>query len=316
VLSFRLNDQQLSTQITAMTITMATAGKRIGGRLAVLLSNRLPNRSGDSFGILLYHRSTRVPEGIEAPTMNVTPTQLRAQLEGVLRLGYTFWSLREVLRRVMEGYSLPSNIAVLTFDDGYENFHLNVWPLLLERRIPATLFVTTAYIGSSRPFPFDKWGCKHREQTPPEAWRPLTWTQCLEMEQSGVVEIGSHSHTHQNFRGRPDELRRDLTTSLSLLEAELGPSSSPRAFSFPYGSARSARGAFADASLTDVARSCGVSCSLTTEIALANPATSPYGWGRLEVVDSDSSATLRAKLQGWYSWMGTARQAYRRLLPS
>jgi peptidoglycan/xylan/chitin deacetylase (PgdA/CDA1 family) len=314
VISSTLNDQHLRLQIAAMTTATPATAKRIGGRLAVLLSSALGNRSGDSFGILLYHRSTPAPPGIQAPTMNVTPTRLRAQLEGVLELGYQFWSLRDIIRRVENGHPLPSNVAVLTFDDGYQNFHHNVWPLLLEWRLPATLFVATAYIDSPRPFPFDQWGCKYQQEVLPEAWQPLTWSQCLEIEQSGIVEIGSHSHTHRNFRHRPDELRQDLMVSLSLLEAELGPGQ--RTFSFPYGSSRSSRGAFTDSLLVDVVRSCGVSCALTTEIALANPTTSPYTWGRLEVVDTDSSATVRAKLEGWYSWMGAARQAYRRLLPS
>jgi peptidoglycan/xylan/chitin deacetylase (PgdA/CDA1 family) len=297
-----------------MTATSVAAAKRIGGWLAVLLSSAFGNRSGDSFGILLYHRSTTVPVGIQAPTMNVTPTCLRAQLEGLLELGYQFWPLEDVVRRAEEHDTLPPKVVVLTFDDGYENFYLNVWPLLLELGVPATLFVATAYVDSGQPFPFDEWGRDHHERAEPEAWRPLTWRQCLEMERSPVVEIGSHSHTHRNFRSRPEELRRDLVTSLSLLEAQLGPG--PRTFSFPYGSARSTSGAFTDALLVEAVRSCGVSCSLTTEIALANPATSPYTWGRLEVVDTDTSATVRAKLEGWYSWMGTARQAYRRLLPT
>jgi peptidoglycan/xylan/chitin deacetylase (PgdA/CDA1 family) len=297
-----------------MTVTTAAAAKRIGGWLAVLLRSALGNRSGDSFGILLYHRVTSVPNDIKGPTMNVPPTRLRAQLTGVLELGYQFWSLPDVLRRVDERAPLPPNVVVLTFDDGYENFHLNVWPLLVELGVPATLFVATAYLDSGRPFPFDEWGCTYHERSEPKAWRPLTWRQCLEMERSRMVDIGSHSHTHRNFRGRPEDLRRDLAASLSLLEAQLGPG--PRTFSFPYGSARSSRGAFTDASLVETARSCGVSCSLTTEIALANPTTSPYTWGRLEVVDTDSSATLRAKLEGWYSWMDTARQTYRRLLPT
>jgi peptidoglycan/xylan/chitin deacetylase (PgdA/CDA1 family) len=305
---------KLQQRIAPMTAMTAPAAKRIGGWLAVLLHSALGNRSGDSFGILLYHRAANPPKVLEEPPMNVPPIRLRAQLEGLLELGYRFWSLPDLLRRVEEHGPLPPDVVVLTFDDGYENFYLNVWPLLLELDVPATLFVATAYLDSGRPFPFDEWGRTHHERADPQAWRPLTWGQCLEMERSGMVDIGSHSHTHRNFRGRPEALRQDLLTSLSLLEVHLGPG--PRTFSFPYGSARSASGAFTDASLVETVRSCGVSCALNTEIALADPATSPYTWGRLEVIDTDTSATLRAKLEGWYSWMGTARQAYRRLLPA
>jgi peptidoglycan/xylan/chitin deacetylase (PgdA/CDA1 family) len=291
-----------------MTLTIATAGKQIGGRLALLLSGTLGTRAGDSFGILLYHRVTPVPDGVAAPTMNVTPSRFREQIEGLLESGYVFWPLRDVIEHVREGQPIPVNVVVLTFDDGYRNFYSNVWPLLLQWRVPATLFVATGYIDAVAPFPFDQWGRAHHRRVGPEAWQPLTWSQCRNMERSAVVDIGSHSHTHRNFRGKPDELRQDLRTSLALLEKEIG--YRPRAFAFPYGSARRE---FVDASLIASAKACGVTCSLTTEIRLANPATDPFTWPRLEVVDTDSSAVVRAKLEGWYNWMEAARHAYRRL---
>jgi peptidoglycan/xylan/chitin deacetylase (PgdA/CDA1 family) len=295
-----------SETLYSMAPTIASAGKQVGGRLALLLSSALGTRAGDSFGILLYHRAAPVPEGVEAPTMNVTPARFREQIEGLLESDYEFWPIRDVIQHVREGQPIPANVVVLTFDDGYQNFYLNVWPLLLQWRVPATLFVATGYVDTIGPFPFDRWGCANYRRVAPEAWQPLTWSQCRKMERSGVVDIGSHSHTHRNFRGEPDELRQDLMTSLALLKQELGPA--PRAFAFPYGSAR---GGFVDASLIASARACGVTCSLTTEIRLASPATDPFTWGRLEVVDTDSSAIIRAKLEGWYDWMEAARHVYR-----
>jgi peptidoglycan/xylan/chitin deacetylase (PgdA/CDA1 family) len=242
--------------------------------------------------------------------MNVTPARFREQIEGLLQLGYKFWPLPDVIDHVERDWPIPEGVVILTFDDGFRNFYLNVWPLLRQWDVPATLFVATAYLDSPDPFPFDTWGVAHRERAAPEAWQPLTWKQCLEMERSGLVDIGSHTHTHRNFRGKPVELRHDLATSLALLEAQLGPGL--RTFSFPYGSSR---GRFADAAVVESARSCGVTCSLTTEIALVDPMTSPFTWGRLEVVDTDTSAIIKAKLDGWYAWMGAARQAYRHVLP-
>lgn len=288
--------------------SVASAGKRFGGRVAAWLNVVLGPRARGSFPILLYHRVTAIPRGIEAPTMNVTPFRIRQQIEGMVRLGYTFWPLSKVIERSAAGERLPSKVGVLTFDDGFENVYLNVWPLLSRLHVPATLFVATAFIDSPHPFPFDGWGVKHQQEAPFDAWRPLSWVQCKEMDESGIVEIGTHSHTHRDFREEPEELERDLLVSLGMLRDRLRPG--PRPFAFPFGSGRSS---FDTAQLQEAARRAGVTCALTTEIGLANPRTHPFFWPRLEVIDADGLATLKAKLDGWYSWMGSGRRVFRHL---
>jgi peptidoglycan/xylan/chitin deacetylase (PgdA/CDA1 family) len=285
---------------------VADAGKRAGGRVARALDAGFGSRAGASFGILLYHRISPRPVGVPTPTLNVTPARLREQLTGLLADGFTFRPLGEVLHLGSTGQTVPVRTAVLTFDDGYENFVGHAWPVLSELCVPATVFVATSYVDSRDPFPFDPWGQRHHRCTSPDTWRPLTWEQCAELERSDLVEVGSHSHTHRNFRGRPAELHADLAASLRTLEERLGPG--PRPFSFPFGSAR---GTFADEALVAAARDCGVTCALTTDIALADPGTSPLTWGRLEVSQADDSNTVRAKLNGWYLWMERAREAFR-----
>jgi peptidoglycan/xylan/chitin deacetylase (PgdA/CDA1 family) len=285
---------------------MADAGKWLGGRVALGLDAALAPRSDGRFGILLYHRVTAAPPGLERPTMNVTPDRFAGQLEHLLDAGYRFLTVAAVLRTLQTGRPLPARAAVLTFDDGYLNLHRSVWPVLRRLEVPATVFVTTAFLDGQDPFPFDDWGRRWRRQAPPVAWQPLSWGQCREMERSGLVEIGSHTHTHRNLRGRPEEFAADLETSLRLLERHLGPG--PRSFSFPFGSVRHG---FAGPELMDAARSAGVSCALTTEIELADPEAGQFGWGRLEVGEHDSGAVVTAKLNGHYAWMGAAREGFR-----
>jgi peptidoglycan/xylan/chitin deacetylase (PgdA/CDA1 family) len=284
----------------------ADAGKWLGGRASVLLDTAFGPRSDGALGILLYHRVTEVRDGVERPTMNVDPARFRAQVEHLLAAGWSLLPVGEVVGRAQAGQPLPARLAVLTFDDGFANFHHNVWPVLSDLGVPATVFVATAYLDSPAPFPFDDWGLRHRETTPAAAWQPLTWDQCREMERSGLVEIGSHTHSHRSFRGRPEAFAEDLATSLGLLERRLGPG--PRTFSFPFGSVRHG---FAGPELVEAARACGVTCSLTTEIELVDPRTSPFGWGRLEVGEHDTGPVVEAKLNGWYAWMGTARETFR-----
>ena len=70
-----------------------------------------------------------------------------------------------------------------------------------------------------------------------------------------------------------------------------------------------------DASIS-AAKAAGVTCSLTTEIELADPRSSAFGWGRLEVGEHDTGAVVAAKLNGHYAWMGAAREGFRAVFRS
>lgn len=55
-------------------------------------------------------------------------------------------SLLELLDYVKNGSTLPENSFLLTFDDGFKEIYEIAAPLLLEKRIPATFFITWDYI--------------------------------------------------------------------------------------------------------------------------------------------------------------------------
>jgi peptidoglycan/xylan/chitin deacetylase (PgdA/CDA1 family) len=51
----------------------------------------------------------------------------------------------------------PTRLTVtLTFDDGYASFASRIVPILAERRMPATWFVASAFVGETEPFWFDR----------------------------------------------------------------------------------------------------------------------------------------------------------------
>ena len=287
---------------------LTSAFKWVGGRIALLLARVFGSRARGRAGILLYHAISPASGIPPRRSLNVSPRRFREQLEGLIDAGYRFWPLRDVLAYASNGNRLPRRVAVITFDDGFANVYLHAFPVLKDLGVPATVFLATAYVGNSEPFPFDHWARRHRGTVPDDAWRPLSWTEIREMEASGLVEFGTHTHSHASFKRRPDDLFRDLRRSVSVLNRRLG--SSDRAFSFPFGSVRAG---FIDAGLLDAARRAGVTCGLSTEIELVDTRTSPFSWGRLEIVDSDTPAIARAKLQGWFGWMRGPREVLRRV---
>src|SRR5690349_10065919 len=178
-------------------------GMKAAGQVASLLKRLPVPAAEDEFGILIYHRVTPVQPGCAAPTLNVPPEVFREQIVGLRHQGFRFLSLAEVLRRRAAKESLPARTVVLTFDDGFESVYEFAWPTLREFKIPATIFINTAYLDQPTPFPFDAWGLRYASSVAPVSFRPLTIDQCREMAGTGLIELGAHTHTHADFRGRP-----------------------------------------------------------------------------------------------------------------
>lgn len=272
--------------------------------LAPLTSTGM-RRQTEGFGILTYHRVTPEFPAAGRPTWNVTPERFRQQLAGLLRRNYRPWPLRRVLEYHQQGKTIPRETFVLTFDDGYESVYRYAWPILRELGIPATLLLATAYLDSSCPFPFDDWPARGSAGVPAVAWRPLSTQQCAALMADGLIELGTHTHTHADFRGRPDLLCEDLGTSLELLRRRFGLTNAP--FSFPYGRKG---GGFAGAELAAAAQRAGTSCALTTENELVTPACLPFDWGRFSIRRTDTAATIAVQLEGVYT---RVRNCWRRL---
>lgn len=260
-------------------------------RVAVGLHSTVGRSLGEGFGILTFHRVTERISGLETPTINVTPRRLRSQLAGLLDRGFEAWPLQRVLAATKNAEAIPAHVFVVTFDDGYENNLLEAVPILTELRIPATLFLATAYLDSPHPFPFDNWSYAGSKRVPAASWRPLTTAQCHELQANELIELAAHTHTHNAFAGKTAEFRRDMEISLEILERRFGISAPT--FSFPFGSSTP--------ELIVAARESGVTCALSTRAARVKPSDAPFHWGRFPASDLDTAATLSAKLNGWYT---------------
>jgi peptidoglycan/xylan/chitin deacetylase (PgdA/CDA1 family) len=275
---------------------LRTAASWTTARIAAGLQTVYGNRSADGFCILMYHRvSARVP-GVEAPTANVTPQQLRRQLAGLLALGFEAWPLQKLVAAQRESQTIPSRVFAVTFDDGYENNYSNAWPILRELNVPATIFLATKYLDTDRPFPFDDWPATGTSRVATSAWRPLSTDQCSEMLAEGLIELGAHTHSHGRFLGRGEEFRSDLTLCLDVLRDRFG--IERPAFAFPYGDI--------SPELVGIAKELGVACCLSTQHERVRSSDGTTQWGRVYAGNTDTPAILAGKLSGWYSTVATA----------
>ena len=107
---------------------------------------------------------------------------------------------------------------ILTFDDGYYSNYEYIYPILKKYNVKASIFIITNKIGQE----ID--GIKY-----------LSWEQCLEMQNSGLVEIFSHSKKHVFYNKLPvRELSDDVKESYELIEEHLG-KQDLKVFAYPYG---------------------------------------------------------------------------------
>jgi peptidoglycan/xylan/chitin deacetylase (PgdA/CDA1 family) len=277
----------------------------LGGALARILGRRAAN----NFGILMYHRIAPLVRGVTAPPYNVTPRHFRQQVTGLLTRGYTFVSLQQALDCHTTETNLPPKSVVVTFDDCFESAYTQAWPILQELNVPATLFLSTAYLDSDSPFPFDTWAQEFADRVPTDHYRPIRTDQCQEMADSGLIELGTHTHTHADFRQHVPEFAEEMARAAEILQLRFGVDRP--CFSLPFGSPAAG---YASSELLTAARKSGATCALTTEAALVDVSTDPFGWGRLSVFDWDTSFTLAGKLDGWYDWAPRVKHGLRKLL--
>jgi peptidoglycan/xylan/chitin deacetylase (PgdA/CDA1 family) len=172
--------------------------------------------------VLMYHEIAEPAE--TASRLAVSPAIFAAQLGYLRSAGFTALTAAELAARLAgDTGPLPDRPVVLTFDDGYADFHGRAMPLLDEHGFTATVFVTTGWE-------------QDPDLRPSAPGRMLNRTQLTEAALAGI-EIGAHTRSHPQLDQLPEPLvREELCTSKRWLEDELGLAVPGLAYPFGYSS--------------------------------------------------------------------------------
>jgi len=111
-------------------------------------------RKPGSLVILMYHRVLPVnsPARLtEQPGMYVSPETLDLHLTQIKRY-FELVDLADWLRRSRRGEPLPRLACAITFDDGWRDNHDYALPLVIQHRVPATVFLVSGYVGRAYQF--------------------------------------------------------------------------------------------------------------------------------------------------------------------
>ncbi len=166
--------------------------------------------------ILMYHSV-----GLNSHFFTVKPEDFRWQMLYLKTRGYRVSSLVEVVNGLIGGKKIPAKTVVLTFDDGYEDNFKNVFPVLQELNLPATIFMTTDFIGTN-------------QSVRGVDMKYLSKEQILEMNASDLIHFEPHGLAHRKLTElNLNEAEEEMNDSKIMLENLL--SRQCKLFAYPYG---------------------------------------------------------------------------------
>lgn len=177
-------------------------------------ANTITPTYSQALPIFMYHYIETPPATTKLPGLYLPPAIFENQLQELRRYHYNLVFISAIAQSLKIQKSLPKYSMALTFDDGYEDFYTNIFPLLKKYKMKATLYVIINAL--------DKPGY-------------LTTAQLKEIAASSLVEIGSHTFNHPDLRTlKTKNAKFEIANSKIFLERLLG--RVVPTFAYPFGS--------------------------------------------------------------------------------
>ena len=151
--------------------------------------------------ILMYHYVRTVDPNVDnlGFRLSVTHDQFNEQMDWLLNQGYHTISPDQLL----QNKALPAKSVLITFDDGYEDFYTDAWPILQAHNFTAMFFVVTGFMRTDG---------------------YVTPAQVTELSSQGAI-IGAHTISHVNLNTQtPVNLQKQLVTPKTTLQKLIGKS--------------------------------------------------------------------------------------------
>jgi peptidoglycan/xylan/chitin deacetylase (PgdA/CDA1 family) len=161
--------------------------------------------------------------------LSVTPLELERQLRYLVGRGYEGATFSEAL-----SHPPARRTLAVTFDDGFSSVRELAFPTLERLGLPATVFVTTDFMGTDGPMSWpgiDDWlGTRHEAELTAMSWDDIR------LLAGAGWEIGSHTRSHPRLADLDrEELADELRGSRQECERQLDLPC--RAVAYPYGAA-------------------------------------------------------------------------------
>jgi len=220
--------------------------------------------------VLMYHEIADITA--TQSRLAVSPEVFADQVAYLHDAGFTAITAGALAEILAGGAGkLPERPVVLSFDDGYGDFHSHAVPLLKQYGHAATIFQTTGWVGVAG-----------KEK------RMLNWRELAEVAEAGI-EIGAHTIKHPQLDQLPDaELHEELYASKSVLEDHLGIAIPGLAYPFGYSNEK----------VRQVAREIGYGYAYAVDNALTTTGADNFALPRLTVKRTTTMESFRKMVNG------------------
>jgi peptidoglycan/xylan/chitin deacetylase (PgdA/CDA1 family) len=162
---------------------------------------------------------------------------------------------------------LPDRPVVVTIDDGLADFYTGALPVLVHYGFPATLYVTTGFVGGT-----SRWLSRVGEGLRPM----LTWSHIADVQASGI-ECGAHSRSHPQLDIlAPAAVRDEIVHCKSELEHQLG--RQVATFAYPHG--------YYSAAVRRLVQEAGYSSACAVKHAMSATTDDRFALARIIVTDT------------------------------
>ncbi len=143
---------------------------------------------------LMYHHiePLDVAKAANHLYLTVSPETFAAQMAFLAAKNYQPVTMTQLVAFFDQGQPLPPKSVLLTFDDGYADFHQYAYPVLQQYQFHATMFLPTGLI------------------TNPDY---LNWDQISQMNGSGLVMFANHTWSHKSTSAGTEIARKEIGTA-------------------------------------------------------------------------------------------------------
>lgn len=218
--------------------------------------------------VLMYHYVRRGinPKDKEAYFLSVTPENLDSQFAFLTQNNFQTISLNDLYDSLTNRVPLPPKSVVITFDDGYRDFYTDAFPIIKKYNLRVVSFYVADYV------------------TYPGY---MNWDMLREINNSGLVDIESHTLHHPNLtKISLVDARREIFDSKKVLEQGLG--KKVNYFNYPYG-------AF-NPLIVNLVQQAGYKMAFSTLVGNKMNSSEMFFLRRISVTGSDTIQTFSNKL--------------------
>src|SRR3990167_32356 len=178
----------------------------------------------------------------------------------------------------------------LTFDDGYFSLYRHVLPILNEKKMVATAYINTGWIGET--LNDRKLSNSQLGHYPKDTF--LTWPEVRDLHNEGW-EIGSHGVNHHDFTSiESDLIKKELSYSKYQIESQL--STTCMHFAYPYGKHSQ--------SVKKIVQECGYQYAAGARHGSLSANSNLWAFPRINLANDYSFDDFKNIIQGKWDYLG------------